>query len=123
MSEIYSQSKLGFNYSIFNELNMRFFEIMSSGTMLLTNPIKECNIEKLGFRDGEHLRVYHNPKELFALIDYYLSHDQERELIAQKGYNMVISKHTYDNRVREMLEYIHGFLRNPFGTAKDAKSC
>lgn len=107
MGQIYSQSKIGFNYSIFNELNMRFFEIMSSGTMLLTNPIKECNIEELSFIDGEHLKVYHNPKELLALIDYYLTHDKERESIAQKGYQLVISRHTYDHRFKEMLESIH----------------
>lgn len=106
MGEIYSQTKIGFNFSIFNELNMRFFEIMSSGTMCLTNPVKECNLEEIGFRDGEHLRIYHTPRELFALIDYYLNHDEERESIAQKGYNLVISKHTYDNRVEEMLECI-----------------
>jgi len=105
MSEIYSSAKIGFNYSIRNDINMRCFEVMSCGALLLTNYIKNNGLEEL-FEDRKHLVVYRNPKELYNLIDYYLSHPQEREQIAYAGHQLVASQHTYKDRLREMFEYI-----------------
>jgi len=105
MSEIYSGSKIGFNSSIINDINMRVFEIMASGCFLLTNDIKNNGLQDL-FTKGKHLVVYKNDKELLELIDYYLSHEQEREKIALAGYNEVVNNHTYYHRVQKMFNYI-----------------
>lgn len=102
---IYSQSKIGFNYSINNDINMRVFEIMSCGTMLLTNYIKDNGLMEL-FENKRHLVVYKNRAELFDLIEYYLNHEEERNKIAQAGYELAVSRHTYKNRVSQMFEVI-----------------
>lgn len=105
MAEIYSSSKIGFNYSINNDINMRIFEIMSCGSLLLTNAIKTNGLGEL-FKDREHLVIYRSKRELFKLIDHYLSHDEERERIADQGHDLVIRKHTYADRLRAMFEYM-----------------
>ena len=105
MSRIYSATKIGFNYSIKNDINMRMFEIMSCGALLVTNKLKRCGFEEL-FKDGEDLVTYRNRKELFALTDYYLEHEKERERIAEKGHSLTVKVHTYERRVRKMLGYI-----------------
>lgn len=110
LSEIYSASKIGFNYSINNDINMRYFEVMSCGAMLITNRIRDRGSKDI-LKDKEHLRLYRNRKELFKLIDYYLTHDTERELISKNGYELVISRHTYKDRLRQMLEIIERDLR------------
>jgi len=105
MSEIYSASKIGFNSSIANDINMRIFEIMASGCFLLTNYFRNNGFNDL-FEDGKHLVTYKNNKELLKLSEYYLRNDSEREQIAQEGYNLVIRQHTYYHRVQAMFNYI-----------------
>lgn len=105
MGRIYSESKVGFNSSVSNDINMRIFEIMSSGCFLLTNYIKSNGFEDL-FEDRKHLVVYKNDRELFLFADYYLENQEERERIARLGYEMVLKKHTYYIRVQSMFNYI-----------------
>jgi len=105
MGEIYSASKIGFNSSIKNDINMRIFEIMSCGCFLMTNRIKNNGFNEL-FKDREHLVVYKNDKELIELIDYYLKNETERERIAMQGYEWVVQNHTYFHRVQTIFNYI-----------------
>ncbi|OGQ18304.1 MAG: hypothetical protein A3B70_06050 [Deltaproteobacteria bacterium RIFCSPHIGHO2_02_FULL_40_11] len=110
MGEIYSQSKIGFSYPIKeNCFTMRSCEILSCGTFLLMKNIKDATddtLEQLGFQDKKHLRIFHTPKEMFDIIDYYLKNGAERENIAQEGYLLIRKHHTYDDRVQEMLEIV-----------------
>lgn len=106
MAKIYSQAKIVFNYSIYNDLNMRVFEAMSCGSLLITNRLPiESGLEDI-FEDGKHLVLYDNEQDLLEKIDYYLHHDTEREDIAYKGHKEVISKHTYVHRVEQIFKYI-----------------
>jgi len=105
MSRIYSASKVCFNLSISNDINMRIFEIMSCGCLLLTNRIRNNGFNEL-FQDGKHLITYKNDKELIELIDYYLGNSEERDRIAEEGYKLVVSNHTYYHRVQSMFNYI-----------------
>src|SRR3989338_6347171 len=105
MSEIYSQSKIGFNWALAGEtLTMRSFEIMACGAMLLLNAVRDETQDLLGFVPGTHLVLYHSPKELFELVDYYLAHEKERETIAANGHRLAVEKHTYLDRTRFILE-------------------
>ena len=39
-------------------------------------------------------------------LKYYLSHDEEREEIAQRGYETVMKYHTADIRARELVDWL-----------------
>ncbi len=105
MGEIYSASKVGFNSSIVNDINMRVFEIMASGCFLLTNRIKNNGFSDL-FEEGKHVVTYENNRQLLELIEYYLKNAEEREKIAAQGYELVIKNHTYFHRVQAMMNYL-----------------
>lgn len=107
MAEVFSQSRIVFNSSARNDLNMRVFEALCSGSLLLTDEAKGSGLTEL-FQDRKHLVIYRDEKELFKLADYYLKHDEERVRIAEAGMREVLSKHTYGHRVEEMLEIIKG---------------
>lgn len=96
----YAESKIVFNISMKDDINMRTFEAMATGSMLITNWIP--TIEEL-FEDGKHLVLYRNDEEMIEKIRYYLTHDEERERIAAAGYEEVIAKHTIAHRVDRML--------------------
>ena len=105
MSEIYSQSKIGFNWALAGEtLTMRSFEVMACGAMLLLNAVRDETQDLLGFAPGKHLVLYRTPKELFELTDYYLTHEKEREAIAERGHRLAVEQHSYVHRMRFMLE-------------------
>lgn len=105
MAEVFSQSKIVFNNAIDNDLNMRVFEAMASGSMLLTDGAPGSGLTEL-FEDKKHLVVYRDEKELVELAEYYLHNDGERERIAKEGMDRVLANHTYEDRVHEMLSKI-----------------
>ncbi|MCK5236998.1 MAG: glycosyltransferase, partial [Deltaproteobacteria bacterium] len=104
MAEVFTESRIVFNNAVKNDLNMRVFEVMASGSMLLTDEAPGSGLDEL-FSDREHLVIY-NEDNLIELIDYYLNHPKELEEIAMRGEREVLAHHTYDHRIDEMLAYI-----------------
>jgi hypothetical protein len=116
---IYSRSELVFNWSINGDVNMRIFEALCSGRLLLTNMVPN-GLEEL-FTDKKHLVIYHSINELIELAQYYLDHPVEREAIARNGQQEVLANHTYQHRAEQILSTIFGDgifkARNPQLTA------
>jgi len=106
MAKIYSQAKIVLNKSCDGELNLRVFEAMSSGSLLLTDKLEsEPWLEEL-FRDGKHLVLYRNDAELLEKCAYYLEHEPEREQIAKTGQKEVHMNHTFEHRAEEIIKII-----------------
>ncbi len=99
----FSMSKVVFNISIKDDMNMRCFETLSTSSFLLTNWIPT-----LGdlFEDGKHLVTYKTLDEMVEKARYYIEHDDEREKIAKAGYDEFISKHTYKHRIEKVLDIV-----------------
>ena len=102
-AEIYNQSKICFNISHLDDVNMRCFEVMASKGFLLTNDIS--TLHDL-FVDGTHLITYKNEREMIDKAHYYLEHDDEREKIAEAGQKEVLARHTFKHRCETILSHI-----------------
>ncbi|MFQ5828089.1 MAG: glycosyltransferase [Candidatus Methylomirabilia bacterium] len=107
MAKVYSQARIVFNRSLKNDINMRVFEALAMGSLLLTNDLSDNGQSEL-FQDKVHLVTYQSPGELLARISYYLDRDEEREGIAGRGWEEVLAKHTYLHRMRRVLEVCCG---------------
>ena len=105
MSEIYSASKIGFNSSVLDDVNMRCFEAPCAGAMLLTNRIKNDGLYEI-FEEDKHAVFYDNNEEMIEKIKYYLEHDEERERIAQAGHERVVNHFTYYHSLKNILDHI-----------------
>ena len=108
ISEFYSQSKTVFGASDFDyELytSNRFFVALGCGACYITKKFKgiELLVEK-----HKHALWFEDEKELFELLDYYLTHDKEREMIRQNAERLAFEKHTYTNRLRNIMDIIEG---------------
>ncbi|GJQ60336.1 MAG: hypothetical protein SCALA701_31370 [Candidatus Scalindua sp.] len=111
--KIYNASKIVINYmgcygSDFDEARVyqaspRVFETLATGSFQIVDAKKDVLTL---FRSGEHLVCFQKIAEVKDLVEYYLTHHQEREEIAQKGYREVVGKHTYVHRVEELLKAI-----------------
>ena len=104
ISQIYSSSKIVFNYSINNDINMRMFEALSCGALLLTNFINGNGFGQL-FEDGKNLVLYRDPREMLKLLEYYLSNESKRLAIAAEGKALALERFNYDNRAEEILSH------------------
>jgi O-antigen biosynthesis protein len=102
MALIYSGSRIVFNCSLRDDINMRVFEGLCSGSLLVTNDLSANGLKEL-FHDGEHLVTYRDEAELFALLGHYLKHPVDRERIAAAGRAEVLARHTYSHRMQELL--------------------
>lgn len=104
MFEIYHRSKIVFNYSLKNDLNMRFFEAMGSGALLITNQIIDNGVDEI-FRQGEDFIFYFNSEDLLSKLQYLLNNSVELERVARNGMLKVRSEHTYRNRAAAILKF------------------
>ena len=106
MARTLSAARIVFNEAIKRDLNMRVFEALASGSMLLTDRAEGSGLDEL-FEDRRHLVIY-DESDLETLVDYYLTHDTEREAIASAGRAEVLRRHTYDHRVATLVETVLG---------------
>ena len=102
MARTYSAARIAFNRSIRNDINMRVFEAVACGSMLMTNDLSDNGLAEL-FRDGVHLATYRDGDDLLDKLAFYLEREALRERIAAAGRAEAIAKHTYAHRMETIL--------------------
>jgi len=100
MNRIYNASRLAVNFSIANDINMRFFEAQGSGTPLISN--RPYNGEDELF-DG--MLYFDSVQELPRRVGELLDDPSALATSAQRQQACVSSRHTYLSRMRELLEF------------------
>lgn len=87
----------------------RIFYGLSLGALVLTN--RNEYLEQY-FEDEENILFYDlsNPEEMDQKVNKYLSNDEEREKIAQKGMQIVKEYHTWDKRAESLLKELEPIL-------------
>ena len=83
-------------------MNMRVFEAIACGSMLMTNNLSDNGLADL-FRDGVHLATYRDGDDLLDKLAFYLERESLRERIAAAGRAEAIAKHTYAHRMETIL--------------------
>jgi Glycosyl transferases group 1 len=104
MMQIYRESKIVFNFSLKNDVNMRIFEATGAGALLLTNEILGNGMNEL-FELGKDYDIYTSPENLLIQIDNYLNNDAQRLKISTSGHARVLGSYKYSDRAKEILSY------------------
>jgi spore maturation protein CgeB len=86
-----------------NEIKGRNFEVPGCNAFLLTGPAQ--GLDQYYVPDKEVVCFY-SVKDLIDKIKYYLAHEQERQAIAQAGYQRTLQDHTYEKRFNEVFKII-----------------
>ncbi len=89
-------------------LNSRVFDALAAGTLVISDNRQGSEEWFRGL-----LPTYSNRAELRALLDRYLSNDQERRALAAELQDMVRTRHTYDHRATQFLAAIDEHLGKP----------
>ena len=105
MAGTFSRAKIVFNRSVRDDLNMRTFEALATGSLLVTDEAPGSGLTGM-FTDGKHLVIYRDERELMERVAHYLENEEERERIAARGRQEVLARHTYAHRARRLLETV-----------------
>lgn len=113
MNMVYNQSKINLNIPLINSPlpeftnkyhpKNRFYEIPGSGNFMISGYADEFDDQ---FNNGIHCAYYHDIDDLCSKVEYYLTHEKEREAIALAGYNHALKYHQTIFRFRDMIDII-----------------
>lgn len=110
--KVYHQSKVGFNMpSLYNtdiayDLNMRLFEVLATGTPLVTN--HNPALHDLGIHSGVNCLTYQGVGDAERQIKILLKDRFLAEALAANAYELVMTRHTYKARAEQLLRWVNG---------------
>lgn len=80
-------------------ISNRIFDALAVGAFVISDEIPELDALFEG-----NVVTYHDREDLKEKIDYYMTHDEEREKKAKAGQQIVLKAHTFRDRVKDMVE-------------------
>jgi spore maturation protein CgeB len=85
-----------------NQIKARTFEVPGAGGFLLTE-----NAQGLDqfYLPGKEIVTYDSLDDLVQKAKYFLSHPCERDAIALAGFKRTLNEHTYEARLKDMLDF------------------
>lgn len=112
LHKYYSSSKILLNDHWQDMLDMdfpsnRLFDALACGTFVISDKIPSA---KTIFEDT--IITYEDADDLDKKLEYYLAHDEERRAIAERGKELVLNYHTFDNRVDSILDSLKNLNLN-----------
>lgn len=87
----------------------RLFDALACGTFVISDKIPSAETLFEG-----SIITYENAQDLNEKIGYYLTHDDERQAIAEKGKKFVLKNHTFENRVDNIINCLKKLEINKF---------
>jgi len=107
-AKIYANSLINLNISLNGDLNMRVFEVLSSGGFLLTDRLsQQTRLEKV-LDEGKHFVAYNNETDLLNKIEYYTNNPKEARQIATQGEKVFWKNHRPELNVKRIIDYMDG---------------
>lgn len=104
MTEIYSKSRIVFNCALNQDINMRVFEALCSGSCLLTDHIPE--MKEIGLLKDVHYYCYNDLEEITPFVQGLLANEEAREEIAKEGQEIAMAHHTYKHRAQDIINNV-----------------
>lgn len=107
----YGHSSINFNCTskqMKGAVNQRVFDVPAAGAFVLTD--WRPQMEQLF--EPDEMACYREPEEIPELVRRYLSYPEERRKLAEAARKRVLSCHTWEHRLQEMLEH----MRMVYGT-------
>lgn len=101
--EIYNKSVMSVNWSSLLDMTARVFESMGLGVIPLLNRVPDL---PLFFEENKHYLGFSNEDEAVEKVKWAFWNPEESKQIALNAREEVKDKHSWDNRVREMLTHL-----------------
>lgn len=106
-NKIINESKIAINISFNKDIPMRVFEVLLTGTHLLT-PHDEALKEIITTDYPLHTYPFHpspfNKESLKNMVEYLLENEEKREKKSEKERINALKNHTYKNRINTIIQ-------------------
>jgi hypothetical protein len=86
---------------------MTLYEATGVGSLLVIDERKDLNRI---FEPGKEVVTYRDAPECVEKVRYYLTHEDERQVIAQAGQRRTLGEHTYSHRMQELVDILNRYL-------------
>jgi hypothetical protein len=96
----------GAHASVYGSSSMRPFELGAMGACMVANPYQGI---EAWFEPEKEIIIVESAEEALARYRYLLSHDSEREAIAQAARERVLKQHTFQHRARALMGIIRQY--------------
>ncbi|MCX6701661.1 MAG: glycosyltransferase [Candidatus Zambryskibacteria bacterium] len=108
---LYNRAKIVLNIHSedFLDTETRVFEVLGSGSLLITEKLSGEN----PFINGTHLAETTDIDDMIAKINHFLSNQREGAVVAESGRMEVLRTHTFNHRAKEII--------NVFNTHKNSE--
>ncbi len=113
LREYISRSKLNLvitraaHATLYASSSSRPFELAAMGACMIANPYN--GIEEW-FEPGKEIIVVQSGEEALERYQYLLSHDAERQQIAQAARERLLKQHTFRHRARQLMQIVREYL-------------
>ena len=106
--QLYMRTKIGINMHL-SEIpretgNMRMYEVPAHGAMLVCDKAGRDAHQRI-FDPGNEAIYYENIDDAIAKIEFYLSHEDERIKIAERGYHRFWSDYEWGKNLKRLLDW------------------
>jgi hypothetical protein len=113
-TELYWQSKIGLNMHVSDQPyetgNMRMYEIPAHGMMMICDKAA-ANAHARIFEPGKEAVYYSSIQEAIELIEYYLTHDEERIGIGEAGFRRYWRDYQWEPNLLKFLHWASSIRR------------
>ncbi len=105
-ADLYASSSISLNGSLNGDLNLRVFEILGAGGLLLTDRISpDSGLQQL-FTDGKDLVLYDGCEDLQNKVKKYLENEDEALAIRRSGQARLLKEHSPDLKRHQFLDLV-----------------
>lgn len=104
---VYRRARAGLNIPTLHglpaayDINMRVFEIASTGVPLVTNSLH--TLRAIGFTSGINCLTYRGLEDIASTVAWLRSKPQQARAIGAAGQRLILARHTYAHRARTVL--------------------
>lgn len=107
LSKIYQSSKIVIGNNFHATASARAWESMLSGAFYMSNDIPpdrdSVDIRKI-MKADEELVIFHDREDFLNKVEYYLTHEEERERMAEIGHKAALERMTYDILMKRVIK-------------------
>lgn len=97
----------GAHASVYASSSMRPFELAAMRATMIANPYDGL---ELWFEPEKEIIIVHSEEEAIERYQYLLTHDAERQQLAQAAYDRFLKQHTFQHRARELQSIVQQYL-------------
>lgn len=109
LSRIYQASKIVVGNNVMCTAAARAWESMLSGAFYMSNYVPQevdvTDIRKI-MKEGEELVMFYDREDFLQKVEYYLTHEAERQHMAEIGHRAALERMTFDKLMQTMIREI-----------------